>query len=277
MRADGADAQGVLLRQHAHALGTQGDGLVREGDLDDAVHGLHQRVAGLEQVALKIVVDVAAGAADGDHGVVDAVAGQALQQIHDELALIPDVHEHAVVADDVAGDAQPQEVGVQSLKLGGDHADIGAPLRDLHLVDLLHGQRVGKGVGVRADAAHTLHQHQRLDRVAFRGELFDAAVVVADEHLGVLDDLSVGVELGVNRLLQGGMVRSDGKDVAHASGASSLFSRRSSLKGVTMIWPLPCVSSMSSGRNRRLETSSPSKVTPKSSFISRSGHWAATS
>ena len=216
-------------------------------------------------------------AADRDHGVVHAVAGQLLQQIHDQLALVPDVHEHAVVADDVAGDAQPQEVGVQPLQLRGDDAEIGASLGDLDLVDLLDGHRVGKGVGVRANAAHTLDQHEGLDRVALGRELFDAAVVVADEDLGVLDDLTLGVELGVYRLLQRGMIRSDGKDVAHVSSASSLFSRRSSLKGVTMIWPLPWVSSMSSGRNRRLDTSSPSKVTPKSSLISRSGHWAATS
>ena len=181
------------------------------------------------------------------------------------------------MSDDMAGDAQPQEVGVQTLQLRGDDTDVGASLRHLQAVDLLNAQGIGQRVGVGADAAHTLHQYQGLDRVALGAELLDAAVVVAHEYLGVLDDLAFGVELGMDRLLQGGMVRSDGENIAHYSAASSLFFLRSSLKGVTMIWPLPCVSSMSSGRKRRWDTSSPSKVTPKSSLISLSGHSAATS
>lgn len=69
----------------------------------------------------------------------------------------------------------------------------------LHAVYALHGHGVGEGVRVRADAADALHQHQRLDGVALRGQLLYAAVVVADEHLGVLYDLALGVELGVHR------------------------------------------------------------------------------
>ena len=166
---------------------------------------------------------------------------------------------------------------METLELRGDDADIGASLRDLQAVDLLDAQGIGQRVGVGADAAHALDQNQRLDRVALGAELFDTAVIIAYKHLGVLDDLAFGIELCVDRLLQCGMVRADGENVAHCCPASSLFFLRSSLKGVTMIWPLPCVSSMSSGRKRRWETSSPSKVTPKSSLISLSGHSAATS
>ncbi len=70
-------------------------------------------------------------------------------------------------------------------------------------------------MGVGADAAHALDQHQGLDGVALGAELFDAAVVVADEDLRILDDFALGVELGMNGLLQRGMVGADGNDIAH--------------------------------------------------------------
>ncbi len=167
-------------------------------------------------------------------------------------------------------------MGVQTLQLRGNDADVLAALRHLGAVDGLHAHGVGEGVGVGADAAHALHQHQGLDGVALGGELLNAAVVVADEAFRVLDDLALGVELGVDRLLQCGMVRSDGDDIAHFP-ASFVFFSTSSLSGVTMIWPRPWVSSRSSGRKRRWLISSPSNSTPNSSLISRSAQVAAVS
>ena len=119
------------------------------------------------------------------------------------------------MADDVQGDAQPQVVGVEPLQLRHDHPDILASLGDLRLGDALQSQGVGQGVGVRADAAHPLHQNDGLDEVPLHRKLFDTSVVIADEDLGVGDLLTGGIESGVDRLLQRGMVRADGDDIAH--------------------------------------------------------------
>ena len=58
-----------------------------------------------------------------------------------------------------------------------------------------------------------------------------------------------------------------------------MFSRaaRSSESGFTRIWPLPSVSSMSSGRKSLFEVSSPSNSSPRSSCSSSSGQLAAVS
>ena len=180
------------------------------------------------------------------------------------------------MADDVAGDAGPEQMGVETLQLGGDDADILAALGHLDAVDGLHGHGIGQGVGVGADAAHALHQHQSLDGVALGGQLLDAAVVIAHKDLRVLDDLALGIEFGVDRLLQCGMIGADGNNIAHLLSPLPLRSS-SSLMGMTMIWPLPCGSSISSGRKRRWLMSRPSNWRPNSSFSSRSGQVAATS
>ena len=186
MRADGAEFQGIFPGQHADALGAHGDGLVGQGDLRDPVQRRLQLVAGFQHSPSQVIGYVAARAADGAHGIVDTVAGQLFEQIHDQLALIPDVHEHAVMTDDMAGNAQPQEVGVQTLQFRRDHTDVLTALRRLDAVEFLHAHRIGKRMGVGADSAHTLHQNQRLDRVALRGQFLDAAVIVADKDLCVL-------------------------------------------------------------------------------------------
>ena len=98
---------------------------------------------------------------------------------------------------------------------------------------------------MRTDAADTLHQDQSLDGVALGGQLLNAAVVVADENLGVLDHFTLGIELGMNRLFQRRMVGADGNNIAHAftspsgDGPPTAFFSTSSFRGVTMIWPLP--------------------------------------
>ena len=75
--------------------------------------------------------EVAAHAAEGVDAVVDAVAGEAGQDVHDQLAVAPRVHEQRVEADLVAGDAQPQEVAVDALELGDQRADVEPARRDL--------------------------------------------------------------------------------------------------------------------------------------------------
>ena len=140
------------------------------------------------------------------------------------------------MADDVAGNAQPQIVGVQTLQLRHNHADILAALGHIHAGNGLHRLGIVERMGVGADTAHTLHQDDGLNEIALRGQLFDAAVVIADGNLGVGDHLTVGNELCVDRLLQRGMVRADGDDITHACLPPCALSM-SSFMGVTRIWP----------------------------------------
>ena len=232
--ADGAHAQRILARQHADALCAHGDGLIRQRDLGYPVKRSLELVAGGKQLAAQLVADIASRAADGDHGVIYAVAGHLLQQIHNKLTLIPDMHEHAVMPDDVAGDTEPQEVRMQALKLGGDDADVLTALRHLYAVYALDAHRVGKGVRVGTDAADAFDQHEGLYRVALGCELFYAAVVIADKHIRVADDLALGIELRVYRLLQRGMVRAYGNYIAHYC-SSFRFLSTSSFSGMTSI------------------------------------------
>ena len=80
----------------------------------------------LEDLGLLALVDVAPDAAEGVDGVVDAVAGDHLQEVHDDLAVAPGVHEEGVEADLVAGHAEPEQVAVDALELGDEVADVEA-------------------------------------------------------------------------------------------------------------------------------------------------------
>ena len=140
------------------------------------------------------------------------------------------------MADDVAGDTQPQQVGMEALKLCSDYTQILAALGNFNAVDVLNAHCVSKGMGVGADAADALNQNQSLDSVALGGKLFDTAVVIANKNVGFLDVFALGIELCVYGLFQRGMVRPDGNDIAHMSPPPlySFFSL-SSLRGMTMI------------------------------------------
>jgi len=156
--------------------------------------------------------DVELDAAQQVGRVVDAVAAEQLQQVHDRLPVAPGVHEQRVKAGLVGGHAQPQHMAVDALQLGHDQADDLRPLRRLDGGQLLHAQAVGHGVGVGADAADALQQVHVLHPVAALHALLDAAVDVAQPHGGVGHGLAVHGELKVARLLEGGVLRPDGDD-----------------------------------------------------------------
>ena len=210
-----AQPDGVLSGENAHALGAHGQGLVVGEPVGDGAHALFQVVHGGHQVPALVVGEVPAGAADDVHAVVDPVACEGLQHVHGALPVVPALHEQGVVAHNVAGDAQPQKVGVNALQLLDDDPDVLAPLGHFHAGDVLNAQRVGQGVGVGTDAAYPLHQHQGLDKVALLGQPLNAPVVVAHKDLGVGDALAVHGETGVNGLLQSGMVGADGNGITH--------------------------------------------------------------
>ena len=119
------------------------------------------------------------------------------------------------MADNMTRDTQPEQVGVDALKLLDDIPDVLRPAGDLNAGDVLDAAAVGPGVGVRADAADALHQRNGLDEIALLAQLFNAAVVVADKNLGIGDALAVHDQLGMDGLLKRGMVGADGNCVTH--------------------------------------------------------------
>ena len=63
---------------------------------------------------------------------------------------------------------------------------------------------------MRADAADALDEVDVLDEGAVLGGLLDAAVVVAELHLGAEDALALEGDVEALRLLEGGVRRTDG-------------------------------------------------------------------
>ncbi len=176
--------------------------------------------------------DVTLDAAQHIGRVVDAVAGDLLEQVHHGLAVAPGVHEQGIEPGFVGGHTQPEQVPVDALQPGHDLTDGLGARRGFHLRQFLHAEAVGQGMRMRADAAHALEQVQVLVPVAALGGLLDAAVGIAQAHVRGGHDLAIHGELEVPRLLEGGMLRADGDDelvIAHASGLGDAI--RSAARG----------------------------------------------
>ena len=141
---------------------------------------------------------------------MDAVPGDHLQEVHDDLAVAPGVHEEGVESGLVAGDAQPEQMAVDALELGDEVPDVDAALGRLDFHELLDALDVTRGVGMGADAADPLGQVDVLDPGLFLGQLFQPAVVIAEPDVGVLDDLAFDRHPQADRLLEGRVLRADG-------------------------------------------------------------------
>jgi hypothetical protein len=55
---------------------------------------------------------------------------------------------------------------------------------------------------MRADAADTLYQDQRLNEVSLHAELLNTAVVVSDEYFRIADELAVSDQSRMDRFFQ---------------------------------------------------------------------------
>ena len=155
--------------------------------------------------------DVPADAADDAQGVGLPVAADLLGDPHDGLADPEGLHEERVEAQDMAGEADPEEMAVESLDLQHDGPDAAGARRNRQGGRLFHGLRVRHVVHAPADAADPLRGHRDLvigeDRVP---ELLDgsmdheAAVFAAAHHL------AIDVEAEVGRLIQGRVEGAEG-------------------------------------------------------------------
>ena len=109
----------------------------------------------------------------------------ACEHVHDFFAQLEAGHEHGFEAHELGGDAGPEDVRVEALKLGHDDANVLRAGRGLDAGELLHGLAEGEGVDEGADAADALHERDDLDVVAGFGQMLDAAEVETDVQLGV--------------------------------------------------------------------------------------------
>ena len=153
------------------------------------------------------LVDVAAHAAEGVHRIMDAVAGDGVQDVHDHLAVAPGVHEKRFETGFLPGHAQPEQMAVHPFQLADQGADIEAALGRHQLHQFFHPLGVAGLVRKGADAADALGQVQVLDEGPALGQLFNAAVVVAQLQVGVADDLAVQGHAQADRFVQGGVLR----------------------------------------------------------------------
>ena len=157
--------------------------------------------------------DVAADAADEDHAVGLAVAGDPLREPHDLLPDPPGLHEDRVEADEVAGDTEPEQVRVEALDLEHDRPDVLGPARDAEAGGGLDGLGVADGMDRAADAADALGDegHFVVADLCLT-ELFDAPVSHEAAVVAALDRLAVDVDGEVLGLVEADVERADGHD-----------------------------------------------------------------
>ncbi len=144
---------------------------------------------------------------------MDAVSGERLKQVHDDLAVSPRVHEERVEPDLVAGHAEPEQMAVHAFQFADQGADVLGTLGDLDAHQFLNALHETGGVGVRADAADALHEVDVLDVATALRQLLDAAVVVAEAKVGVDDELAVDFQAERRGFLQRRVLWSDGDGV----------------------------------------------------------------
>ena len=260
-------ATALLLGEVADAGQPADEGRLVGSDLEVELAPLPEDVDPVEDLLDLALVQVAPDAADRVHGVVDAVARDHLEEVHDDLAVAPGVHEEGVEPGLVAGHAEPEEVAVDALELGDEVADVDAPLGRLDLHELLHALDVAGRVGVGADAADPLDQVDVLGPVLLFGQLFQPAVVVAEPDVHVPDDLALDGHPQADRLLEGRVLGSDGDLELHFFPPGMTSGTRSNVQSFRSgKFPAGQSSGVTSGRGSGMC----STIIPNMSWSSRS-------
>src|SRR5690606_30524613 len=191
---DGALLNVWRAEQHVHQL------------LHVPPHLLRQ-LAGLDHVVFQ---QVAADPADQVQAVGFTRPGKDLRHLHRRLAHAEELHKPGVKADEVAGQAEVEQVRVQALHLQQNGADHLRAFRhhDPHAV--FHRGGVGGAVGKAADAAYAVRE-ERDFVVAHAGlrQLLHAAVDVEQAVVGVDNVLAVDEQAEVARFVGGNVQRAN--------------------------------------------------------------------
>ena len=228
-----AAGDGFFVREHADAGATRAGRGTGGEDGDDSLHHLALKLLNHSQHGERIF-DVPIDAADAVHGVVDAIAGDGREHVHDFFADLEAGHEHGFEAHELGGDAGPEHVRMQALKLCHDDANVLRARRRRLSGQSFHGLAKSEGVDVGADAADALHERNDLNVVASLGQVLDAAKVETDMQLGVNYGFAFADQVQLIGFFECRMVRPHGDFVAHFLTSSCPDKPEAGLLGATV-------------------------------------------
>ncbi len=169
----------------------------------------------LLQFGFQLIGQVPPHTADDAEAVGFAVAGDFLGDPHDRLANAEALHEQSVKTDDVAGQADPEEMAVEALQFQQDGAEILGARRGLQGGGAFHRLGVGDIMDAAADAADALgHDRDVVVTQDGLGQLFDAAMGHEAAVFAAAHPFALHVEPEVGGFIEGGMKRAEGHDGA---------------------------------------------------------------
>ena len=174
----------------------------------DAAHRGEHLVCARDETARQVVLQ----AADACVGVMHARAGHRLDEVLHHLAFAERVEQRRDRAELQRIGAHEHEVVHDPVPLGEHRADPLRPVGHLDLAQTLDRDRPSELVVERRQPVVTVHQHERLARVAELGKLLRAAVHVTDDRLGTLDDLAVELDHNAEHPVRGRVLRTDVED-----------------------------------------------------------------
>jgi hypothetical protein len=215
---DGAEERGIFdeIRggdaDAAHAL--LEIAIVGDGTGDGEPFGV-ELVDGMDELIFKLRGDVPADAADEAEGVGFAVAANFFGDPHDGFADAEGVHEEGVEADDVTGEADPEEVAVETFEFEHDGADVFGAWGCAECGGLFDGLGVGDVMDAAADTADAFGGHG--DIVVGEdglGEFFDTAMDHEAAVFATADGFAVDVEAEMGGFIEGGVEGAEGDDDA---------------------------------------------------------------
>ena len=209
-RTDRPQPNRILFRKFTHTRKPLNQRGLRRGHFYIVFGALFQGVDALEHGLFELFREVAPHAADGVDAIVDAVARDGGQQVHDDFPIRPGVHQQRVEAHFMAGHTQPKQVRMHALQFPDQCANEGRTHGNLQPGDLLDRLDKASGMGMRANAADAFNQIHILDIGARLAGLFNAAVVVPQANARPYDALSLQHQLKTLRLFECRMLRTDG-------------------------------------------------------------------
>ena len=138
--------------------------------------------------------------------IVDPVAGQFFEQVHDCLPVAPGIHEECLETGFVGRYPDPEQMAVDAFQFGHQHTDGLGARRRFHVRQLLDCQAIRGCMDVRTDTTDPFEQVKILDPVTLLSGFFDTAMRISQADIGLRYDLTIHGELEAPRLFQGGML-----------------------------------------------------------------------
>jgi hypothetical protein len=150
---------------------------------------------------------VLAKAADPDVAREEPEPRNTLVDVQQELALAKAVKHHGHRAELHCVRAEPDQMAVDPLELGQEHANPFHAIGHFEAEKLLHRQAVRVGIGLRAEVVHPLDERNHLLKFLLLGGLFDAGVQVSDRRCRRHDRLTIELEHQPEHSVSAGVLR----------------------------------------------------------------------